>query len=245
MMYLWSRFSTLIDGRRLYMFIDEFWRALEDEFLEHELKKRYKTIRKQNWFLICATQSPADALKSSISHTVIEQTATFVYLPNPKAQEKDYTEGFNVTREVYSTIKNLPDKSRRFVVQQGHNAVVCELDLDGCRRRARGALRHHGQHIARGEHPPARRQRPNRVASDLPARKEGGMSPCTRIAALVLASACGAARAGIPVVGGGYELKPARQRAGGSTRLDRFAALSATGRSAATGRRRRIQPGKG
>jgi type IV secretion system protein VirB4 len=131
MMYLWSRFSTLIDGRRLYMFIDEFWRALEDEFFEHELKKRYKTIRKQNWFLICATQSPADALKSRISHTVIEQTATFVYLPNPKAQEKDYTEGFNVTREVYSTIKNLPDKSRRFVVQQGHNAVVCELDLDG------------------------------------------------------------------------------------------------------------------
>ena len=33
------------------------------------------------------------------------------------------------------------------------------------------------------------------------------MSPCTRIAALVLASACGAARAGIPVVEPGYELE--------------------------------------
>ena len=131
MMYLWARFSSLIDGRRLYMFIDEFWQALEDEFFVKELHNRYKTIRKQNWFLVCATQSPADALKSKISHTVIEQTATFVYLPNPQAKERDYTEGFNVTRQEYLTIKNLPETSRKFLVKQGQNAVVCELDLDG------------------------------------------------------------------------------------------------------------------
>ena len=131
MMYLWARFSSLIDGRRLYMFIDEFWQALEDEFFVKELQNRYKTIRKQNWFLVCATQSPADALKSKISHTVIEQTATFVYLPNPQAKERDYTEGFNVTRQEYLTIKNLPETSRKFLVKQGQNAVVCELDLDG------------------------------------------------------------------------------------------------------------------
>ena len=131
MMYLWSRFASLIDGRRLYMFIDEFWQALEDDFFVKELQNRYKTIRKQNWFLVCATQSPADAIRSRIAHTVIEQTATFVYLPNPKAQEKDYTGGFNVTKQVYLTIKSLPETSRRFVVQQGQNAVVCELDLEG------------------------------------------------------------------------------------------------------------------
>ena len=131
MMYLWSRFSSLIDGRRLYMFIDEFWQALEDDFFVKELQNRYKTIRKQNWFLVCATQSPADALKSRISHTVIEQTATFVYLPNPQAKEKDYTEGFNVTRQEYLTIKNLSETSRKFLVKQGQNSVVCELDLQG------------------------------------------------------------------------------------------------------------------
>lgn len=131
MMYLWARFSSLIDGRRLYMFIDEFWKALEDEFFETELQNRYKTIRKQNWFLVCATQSPADAIRSRIAHTVIEQTATFIYLPNPQAREKDYTEGFNVTRQEYLTIKNLPETARRFLVKQGKNAVVCELDLQG------------------------------------------------------------------------------------------------------------------
>ena len=62
---------------------------------------------------------------------MIEQTATFIYLPNPQAKEKDYTEGFNVTRQEYLTIKNLSETSRRFVVKQGHNAVVCELDLHG------------------------------------------------------------------------------------------------------------------
>ena len=131
MMYLWSRFAALIDGRRLYMFIDEFWKALGDDYFKEELQNRYKTMRKQNWFLICATQSPADALRSDIAHTVIEQTATFIYLPNPQAKEKDYTEGFNVTRQEYLTIKNLSETSRRFVVKQGHNAVVCELDLHG------------------------------------------------------------------------------------------------------------------
>ena len=131
MMYLWARFSTLIDGRRLYMFIDEFWKALEDEYFETELQNRYKTIRKQNWFLVCATQSPADAIRSRIAHTVIEQTATFIYLPNPQARESDYTEGFNVTRQEYLTIKSLPETSRRFLVKQGQNAVVCELDLQG------------------------------------------------------------------------------------------------------------------
>jgi type IV secretion system protein VirB4 len=131
MIYLWARFAALIDGRRLYMFIDEFWKALGDDFFKEELQNRYKTMRKQNWFLICATQSPADAIRSPIAHTVIEQTATFIYLPNPKAKEKDYTEGFGVTHQVYLTIKNLPESSRRFVVQQGQNAVVCELDLPG------------------------------------------------------------------------------------------------------------------
>lgn len=131
MMYLWARFSALIDGRRLYMFIDEFWKALEDPFFQDELQNRYKTMRKQNWFLICATQSPADALRSKIAHTVIEQTATFIYLPNPQGKEKDYTEGFNLTHREYQIIRTLPETSRRFVVKQGQNAVVCELDLHG------------------------------------------------------------------------------------------------------------------
>jgi type IV secretion system protein VirB4 len=81
--------------------------------------------------LICATQSPADSLRSDIAHTVIEQTATFIYLPNPQAKEKDYTEGFNVTRQEYLTIKGLSETSHRFLVKQGQNAVVCELDLSG------------------------------------------------------------------------------------------------------------------
>lgn len=131
MMYLWARFSALIDGRRLYMFIDEFWKALDDEFFVAELQNRFKTMRKQNWFLICATQSPADALRSKIAHTIIEQTATFIYLPNPQAKEKDYTEGLNCTVQEYLTLKNLSETSRRFMVKQGHNAVVCELDLAG------------------------------------------------------------------------------------------------------------------
>ncbi len=131
MMYLWGRFASLIDGRRLYMFIDEFWKALEDDFFIADLQNRYKTMRKQNWFLICATQSPADALRSRIAHTVIEQTATFVFLPNPRGRAEDYVDGFGCSQREFEVLQGLGEHSRQFLVKQGQNSVVCELDLGG------------------------------------------------------------------------------------------------------------------
>ena len=65
-----------IDGRRLIIFMDEFWKLLEDEYFEDLVQNKLKTIRKQNGFLVMFTQSPRDALRSKISHSLVEQTAT-------------------------------------------------------------------------------------------------------------------------------------------------------------------------
>jgi type IV secretion system protein VirB4 len=79
-----------------------------------------------------ATQSASDVLSSPISRTIIEQTPTKVFFPNADANDEDYRHGFGLTEREFRLIKEeLEPGSRRFLVKQGHQSVVCELDLKG------------------------------------------------------------------------------------------------------------------
>lgn len=130
-MYLFHRIEKLIDGRRLIIFMDEFWKLLLDDHFEDLVQNKLKTIRKQNGFLVMFTQSPRDALRSKISHSLIEQTATKIFLPNPGADYDDYVDGFKLTVREFEIIKDLGEKSRQFLIRQGQNSVVAELNLRG------------------------------------------------------------------------------------------------------------------
>jgi type IV secretion system protein VirB4 len=90
-----------------------------------------KTIRKQNGLGIFATQSPEDALQSDIAAALIEQTATMVLLPNPNANREDYVDGLKLTEAEYNVVKSLDERSRCFLVKQGHASSVCQLNLRG------------------------------------------------------------------------------------------------------------------
>jgi type IV secretion system protein VirB4 len=130
--YLLHRLEELIDGRPLIYVMDEFWKILDGEGgLKEFAKNKQKTIRKQNGLGIFATQSPEDALKSSISAALIEQTATMILLPNPNASREDYIEGLKLTDAEYQVVKSLDERSRCFLVKQGHASSVCQLNLRG------------------------------------------------------------------------------------------------------------------
>ncbi|NSZ61108.1 VirB4 family type IV secretion/conjugal transfer ATPase (plasmid) [Agrobacterium tumefaciens] len=132
MAYLFHRVEQLIDGRRIIIVIDEFWKALQDEGFRDLAQNKLKTIRKQNGLMLFATQSPRDALISPIAHTIIEQCPTQIFLPNSRGSHADYVEGFKLTEREYELIaRELSVESRRFVLKQGHNSVVAELDLNG------------------------------------------------------------------------------------------------------------------
>ena len=91
-----------------------------------------KTYRKRNAMMMFGTQSPADALRSDIAETIIEQCPTKILLPNPNAQARDYIDGLNLTEAEFRLIKvDLSPESRRFLIKQGHDSVVVELDLNG------------------------------------------------------------------------------------------------------------------
>ena len=130
--YLIHRLEELIDGRRLIYVMDEFWKILDGEGgLKEFAKNKQKTIRKQNGLGIFATQSPEDALQSDIAAALIEQTATMVLLPNPNASKEDYIDGLKLTESEFNVIKSLDERSRCFLVKQGHASSVCQLNLRG------------------------------------------------------------------------------------------------------------------
>jgi type IV secretion system protein VirB4 len=132
MMYLFHRVERLIDGRRLIIDIDEFWKALGDDAFRDLANNKLKTIRKQNGVMVFGTQSPRDALASPIAHTIVEQCPTQIFLPNARGTRSDYVDGFHLTDTEFLLIKEeLAPESHRFLVKQGHNSVVAELDLGG------------------------------------------------------------------------------------------------------------------
>ncbi|MFG1298023.1 VirB4 family type IV secretion/conjugal transfer ATPase [Xanthobacter sp. V13C-7B] len=132
MFYLFHRVEQMINGERIIVCIDEFWKALADEGFRDFVQNKLKTIRKQNGLMVFATQSPRDAISSPIAHTVIEQCGTQIFLPNEKGQHRDYVEGFRLTEREYELIsRDLQKSHRRFIVKQGHGSVVAELNLVG------------------------------------------------------------------------------------------------------------------
>ncbi|WP_454831794.1 VirB4 family type IV secretion/conjugal transfer ATPase [Pseudoxanthomonas wuyuanensis] len=130
--YLLHRLEALIDGRPLIYVMDEFWKILDGKGgLKEFAKNKQKTIRKQNGLGIFATQSPEDALASDISAALIEQTATLILLPNPNASRDDYINGLKLTEAEYQVVVALDERSRCFLVKQGHASTVCQLNLRG------------------------------------------------------------------------------------------------------------------
>jgi type IV secretion system protein VirB4 len=130
--YLFHLVRQLLDGRRLVVWMDEFAKLLSDSAFEGFAKDGLKTWRKLNGVAAFATQSPSDVLASPIARTVIEQTPTKIFFPNPGAQRAEYIDGFGLTEREFELIRTeLTPGSRRFLLRQGAASVVCELDLKG------------------------------------------------------------------------------------------------------------------
>jgi type IV secretion/conjugal transfer VirB4 family ATPase len=130
-MYLLHKMESVIDGRRFIYFMDEFWKWVDDPAFADFAGNKQLTIRKQNGLGVFATQMPSSMLESSVASALVQQTATEIYLPNPKADLKEYTEGLKVTEAEFELIKGLAEDSRMFLIKQGSQTAIAKLDLAG------------------------------------------------------------------------------------------------------------------
>ena len=130
--YLFHLLQTLLDGRRLVVWLDEFAKLISDAGFESLASDGTKTWRKRNGVMAFATQSPHDVLVSPLARTLIEQTPTKVFFPNADAHRSDYVDGFGLSEREFELIRTeLAPGSRRFLIRQGRESVVAELDLKG------------------------------------------------------------------------------------------------------------------
>jgi type IV secretion system protein VirB4 len=131
-LYLFHLVRQALDGRRLVVWMDEFAKLLGDPAFAGFARDGLKTWRKLNAVAAFATQSPSDVLSSPIARTLVEQTPTKVFFPNVEAQRAEYLEGFGLSEREYELVgRELTPGSRRFLLKQGFQGVVCELDLKG------------------------------------------------------------------------------------------------------------------
>jgi len=114
LLYMFHRVRMALDGSKSLIFIDEGWKALDDEVFANKIKDWLKTIRKMNGVIGFGSQSASDAANSSIADSLIEQCPTQIFMPNGKAVVKESGVG-----------------SRQFLIKQGQASAVAKLNLAG------------------------------------------------------------------------------------------------------------------
>ncbi len=130
LLYIFHRISISLDGSPSMIVLDEAWALIDNPIFAPKIKDWLKVLRKLNTFVIFATQSVEDASKSQISDTLIQQTATQIFLPNLKATI-EYKNTFMLTEREFLLIKNTDPSTRFFLVKQDSQAVIARIDLSG------------------------------------------------------------------------------------------------------------------
>lgn len=130
LLYLFHRIQLALDGTPTMIVLDEAWALIDNPVFATRIKQWLKTLRKLNGMVIFATQSVEDAVNSAISDTLIQQTATQIFLPNPKATEA-YRKAFMLSEREFNLLKNTDPGTRYFLVKQGKDVVIARIDLSG------------------------------------------------------------------------------------------------------------------
>lgn len=142
LMYLFECLDSLVGTRRLVWAVEEFHAALGDPTIRAQVDDALRTWRKRNAMAVLVSQNPSDAINSEIGASLVQQTPTKIYLPNPSARREDYVNRLNCLDREYRLIAGLGITSRKFLVRQSDpdeagalgTSVLCDLDLHGLER---------------------------------------------------------------------------------------------------------------
>ncbi len=130
LLYLFHRIQSSLKGEPTMIVLDEAWALIGNPVFAPKIKDWLKVMRKLNSMVVFATQSVEDASKSEISDTLVQQTATQIFLPNLRATQA-YRNIFMLSEREFSLVKSTDPSTRFFLVKQDNDGVVARLDLSG------------------------------------------------------------------------------------------------------------------
>ena len=132
LLWLFHNVELMLDGRPLGLFIDEAWKALDDDIMCKRIENFEFVVRKNNGFVALATQAPESIMQSKVSAAVKQQTETFILFPNPRADRDTYCGYLDLSEKQYRLLKEeLSPESRLFLVKNSYETVLCKLDMTG------------------------------------------------------------------------------------------------------------------
>jgi type IV secretion system protein VirB4 len=131
--YILEAADTLLNGEPFIYFMEEFAKmvAAKAQTLVEFARDKQTTIRKLNGLGVFITQSPSQVNHHPIGATLREQCVQHIYLPNPKADEADYVNGFKVTPTEFAKVRDFALDSRLLLIKRGSRSAICRLDLGG------------------------------------------------------------------------------------------------------------------
>lgn len=130
LLYIFHKITLSLDGYPTMIILDEAWSLISNPIFAPKIKDWLKVLRKLNAFVVFATQSVEDAANSSISDTLVQQTATQIFLPNLKATDV-YKSVFMLTEREYHLVKTTDPSTRYFLLKQDINGVMARVNLNG------------------------------------------------------------------------------------------------------------------
>ena len=89
LLYLFRRIERSLRGQPAAIILDEAWIMLGHPTFRNKIKEWLLTLRKANCLVLMATQSISHAVDSGILNTILESTATKIFLPNGEAGNED------------------------------------------------------------------------------------------------------------------------------------------------------------
>jgi type IV secretion system protein TrbE len=131
LMYLFHQIEQLFDGRPTMLVLDEAWLFLRHEAFKRQQQEWLKTTRKKNVACVYATQEIADAAKSEIASTILQQCHTKIYLPDEEASapaSKEMYQAFGLSDSEIELIAH-GQKKRDYFYKSSLGTRLFRLDL--------------------------------------------------------------------------------------------------------------------
>lgn len=129
--YLFHRINFELNGQPTIIVLEEGWKLLDNPFFAPKIKDWLQTIRKRNGFVIFLCPNIESAVNSSIGDTLVQQSATSIFLPNHKATQEAYSGAFKLSEKELDWVRNLDPQDRCFLIKHGQDSVLARLDLGG------------------------------------------------------------------------------------------------------------------
>jgi type IV secretion system protein TrbE len=130
--YLFHRIESRLDGRPTQIFIDEAWRAFQDQTFGGQLGEWLRTFRKKNTSVVSASQTLADVKDSAIAAVIVESCMTRLFLPNARAVEpqiKSIYEHFGLNDRQIDIIAKATPKHHYYYQSPNRGNRLFELGL--------------------------------------------------------------------------------------------------------------------